>query len=315
MKNVTMLIRAMMIVFIMTLVSVTQAQTPFKMLAEGFNATTAPAGWTITTVGGSGGAITFVPTGSFPYCLPYEGTHMVRFNSFSSSTGVMRLSAPRRISNLISNLSLNFYMYHDLGYAGVLDNVQLQYSLDNVTWTTIPGTQVNRWNGTTGWANHSFTLPAATLGQQKIYVGFLFTSYYGNDCYMDMATLMATPPAAGGGGTPGMVTIGTGTVTYGYPYYTLYEDGRTNILYTAAELAAGTGVTGNITGLAFNLSSVGSPAMSNFNIRMQATAATSLTGFTSTNGIFRNLCTPGNRLAADQLRHPLQLERDIQCDD
>ncbi|MBP8978555.1 MAG: hypothetical protein WBJ48_04195, partial [Bacteroidales bacterium] len=42
------------------------------------------------------------------------------------------------------------------------------------------------------------------------------------------------------------VTIGTGTTTATYPYYTLYEDSRTQMLYTASEITAGGGMAGNI---------------------------------------------------------------------
>jgi hypothetical protein len=73
--------------------------------------------------------------------------------------------------------------------------------------------------------------------------------------------------------------VGTGTTAVGYPFYTVYEDSRTQMLYTAAEITAGGGAQGQITKIGFNVASVGSPAMSGFTIKMMNTTATSVTGF------------------------------------
>ena len=48
--------------------------------------------------------------------------------------------------------------------------------------------------------------------------------------------------------------IGTGTTAVGYPFYTLYEDSRTQMLYTASEIIANGGSGGNITRIGFNVS-------------------------------------------------------------
>jgi hypothetical protein len=81
---------------------------------------------------------------------------------------------------------------------------------------------------------------------------------------------------------PGQVTIGAGTNLSQLPYYTYFMGSRCNILYTAAEIAAGTGSSGDITGLAFNVAIRSNITMNGLNIRLQATSATSLTGFTNT---------------------------------
>ena len=75
------------------------------------------------------------------------------------------------------------------------------------------------------------------------------------------------------------VEIGTGTTTVGYPYYTLYEDSRTQIIYDAAEILAGGGAAGTITSIAFNVQTVGSPAMSGFSIDMQNYSGSTLGAF------------------------------------
>jgi hypothetical protein len=75
--------------------------------------------------------------------------------------------------------------------------------------------------------------------------------------------------------------VGTGTTAVGYPYYTFYMDSRCDMLYTAAEMTAAGLAPGNITKIGFNVQSVGSPAMSGFNIKVQNTALTTISGFTS----------------------------------
>ena len=77
--------------------------------------------------------------------------------------------------------------------------------------------------------------------------------------------------------------IGNGTTTSNYPYTTYWMDGRTQMLFTAAELtAAGAGPNSAITKLGFNVSSVGGPAMNGFNVRYQHTSLTSLSSWVET---------------------------------
>ncbi len=78
--------------------------------------------------------------------------------------------------------------------------------------------------------------------------------------------------------------IGTGTSTSNYPYTTYWMDGRTQILYTAAEINAGSAMmnpnfNGAISRIGFNVSSASSQVMNGFNVRMQMTSATSVTGW------------------------------------
>jgi hypothetical protein len=79
--------------------------------------------------------------------------------------------------------------------------------------------------------------------------------------------------------------IGTGTVAMGSasgPFNTYWYGNRTNLLYTAAEILANSGAAGSITRIGFQISVVGGQPMTGFNIRMQNTTNTTLTGFTST---------------------------------
>lgn len=74
----------------------------------------------------------------------------------------------------------------------------------------------------------------------------------------------------------GVAQVGAATTTTttsgASPFSTFYHDQRTQYVFTAAELTAAGLLPGNITAIAFNITSVGSPAMANFNVRMGHTA-------------------------------------------
>ncbi len=80
------------------------------------------------------------------------------------------------------------------------------------------------------------------------------------------------------------VTINPGVTptTQGWPFYTFYMDSRTEMLYKASELLAQNLVAGSITSVAFDINSVGSPAMNGFTIKMQNYAPNTLTAFNAT---------------------------------
>ena len=76
--------------------------------------------------------------------------------------------------------------------------------------------------------------------------------------------------------------IGTGTTSTSYPFYTLYEDSRTQILYKADEIIAGGGGAGFINKIGFTILTVGSPAMSGFSVKMQTISASTISSWTTT---------------------------------
>ncbi len=77
--------------------------------------------------------------------------------------------------------------------------------------------------------------------------------------------------------------IGTGTTSSNYPFTTFWMDGRTQMLFTAAELiAAGGAANYNIQRVGFNVLTRDGAAMNGFNVKFQATTQTSLTGFVTT---------------------------------
>ena len=73
------------------------------------------------------------------------------------------------------------------------------------------------------------------------------TVSYGNSC--DFTVNVPPPPPP----PPVTVTIGTGTSSCSYPYTTYWMDGRTQMLFSAAEIAAAGGSTGAISTIGFNV--------------------------------------------------------------
>jgi hypothetical protein len=79
------------------------------------------------------------------------------------------------------------------------------------------------------------------------------------------------------------INIGTGTVSSNYPFTTYWMDGRTQMLYLASEIAGTSPMTpSNISSIGFNVITADPVAMNGFNIRLQNSNATTVTGFTTT---------------------------------
>ncbi len=79
-------------------------------------------------------------------------------------------------------------MYHDTGYTTSADKIQPQVSTNGSTWTSV-GTAINRYDGSTGWKQH--TVSITTYKGSTVYLGFLATSAYGNNIYLDDALVVA----------------------------------------------------------------------------------------------------------------------------
>ncbi len=248
------------------------------LMTESFeNGGAMPAGWAKTTISGSD-ALTFETSSSSPSgFVAYDGTYMVKFASYSYSTAVNRLYTTTPFSTVgYDNLSVEFAWLESVGYATDNDRVDVQWSTDGTTWNT--GGSFIRPGAADAWTLKMDALPAGAENQPTLYLGFLFTSEFGNNCYMDDVTVTGTST----GPAPVTFIIGTGTATASYPFYTLYEDSRTHMIYDAAEILAAGGLPGDITSIGFNLSSFNTMAMSNFTIQMQNYTESTLTGFVET---------------------------------
>jgi len=148
------------------------------------------AGWstTLVTDGGVNPAITCVTSSSYPTGFSASnGSYFVRFNSFTASgTGQMRLHRSSGFSTSnYSNIVVNFDWTKDDGYASDNDYVDVQYSTNGSTWTSV-GSSITRYSASgDSWTNQSVTLPAGAENQATLYIAFLFTSAFGNDCHID----------------------------------------------------------------------------------------------------------------------------------
>ncbi|MCC7520128.1 MAG: T9SS type A sorting domain-containing protein [Flavobacteriaceae bacterium] len=147
-------------------------------------------GWTVihTTGSSTNAGWTRVTTGSAPSCLPYAGAGMAKFASYDIAAN----NAYTLLSPLVSftgeTYRIRFKMYRDGGYSTDADNVKVYYKTTTTETGTLLGT-VNRSMSLSpvvsaeGWYEYSFNLPAAFTGDK--YIGFLATSKYGNNIYVD----------------------------------------------------------------------------------------------------------------------------------
>jgi hypothetical protein len=160
------------------------------LLTESFeNGGAIPAGWSsaIVTDGGVDPICSYVSASTYPTgFVASSGSYFVKFNSYTaSSTGQVRLKKTTSFSTVgLSNIIVNFDWTNDNVYINT-DNVVVQYSTNGTSWTTA-GSAIYRYTGAANsWTNQSVTLPVGAENQATVYIAFLFTSNYGNDCYLD----------------------------------------------------------------------------------------------------------------------------------
>jgi hypothetical protein len=158
--------------------------TGSTLFTNGFESST---GWLTAQVSGTAGAWTFPASGTLPTTAPHGGSALGKFNSYDSANGSQtRLyqSAGFAIPSTATTATLKFWMYHDTGYSTSADRVQVQVS--NGTWTSV-GTAVNRYDGSTGWKQHTIDLTA--YKGTTVQLGFLGISAFGNNVFIDDAVV------------------------------------------------------------------------------------------------------------------------------
>lgn len=120
--------------------------------------------------------------------------------------------------------TLQFWMYHDTGYAASNDRVQVQISTDDETSYSTLATAF-RFDGSTGWKRHTIDL-SAYAGQNTIRLGFLGISAFGNNIFIDDISVGTSVtadsytvflPVVIKSPTPSEVQHWVGTTTRGYP--------------------------------------------------------------------------------------------------
>jgi len=152
------------------------------LFSNGFES--AGTGWATAQVSGTAGAWTFPTSGTLPTAAPHGGSYLAKFNSYDSASGSQTRvyqTTGFAIPSTAASAALTFWMYHDTGYSTSADKVQLQVSTGS-TWTNV-GTAVNRYDGSTGWKQHTIDLSA--YKGSTIQLGFLGISAYGNNVFID----------------------------------------------------------------------------------------------------------------------------------
>jgi hypothetical protein len=156
------------------------------LFSNGFES--AGSGWATAQVSGTAGAWTYVTSGTLPTTSPHGGSYLAKFNSYDSASGsqtrVYRTTG-FAIPSTATAATLTFWMYHDTGYSTSADKVQVQVSTGS-TWTSV-GTGINRYDGSTGWKQHTIDLTA--YKGTTVQLGFLGISAYGNNEFIDDVTV------------------------------------------------------------------------------------------------------------------------------
>ena len=177
------------------------------LFAENFDAVTPPAipaGWAVADVNGTAGnwltnAGTVHPFGIGTHSAP----NLVYFNSWTATTGNdTRLYRTNGLNlSSVPGAQVRLWMYHDTGYTSSNDRVQVQVSTNaGSTWNAV-GSPIARYNGSTGWSQHTVDISAYTgVGMTDVRIAFLGISAYGNDVHVDDVVVNSTQclPQPGG---------------------------------------------------------------------------------------------------------------------
>jgi hypothetical protein len=131
---------------------------------------------------------TRVASGTHPATLPYAGSYMAEFDSYSSMEGSAELESGTWDLSGTTSVMLVVHMSHDTGMASYDDTIQVQYDIGS-GWVDF-GAALHRNDGTTGWAQHSFDMSAVLAGQAAR-VRLHAVSDWGNDMFVDQVLFMA----------------------------------------------------------------------------------------------------------------------------
>jgi hypothetical protein len=168
------------------------------LVTEGFNSAALPPDWSTQLVAGTAASVDFVASSSHPVgFIPYEGSHFVRFNSYSANAGQqIRLLRTTPFSTRgFGAVLLDFAWTHDPQFPGNADAVTVQVSTNGSDW--ISATTITRPGAAAQWQRQTLLLPPAAQNQDEVFIAFLFTSQFGNDCHLDYVRVAGYPSAPG----------------------------------------------------------------------------------------------------------------------
>ncbi|HNX20996.1 MAG TPA: chitobiase/beta-hexosaminidase C-terminal domain-containing protein, partial [Bacteroidales bacterium] len=149
---------------------------------QGFEGSTSlPACWTTTATSTNYNVVT---SGSSPSCSPHGGSNMLRYNSYSISSGNNAVLYTPLLNLNGAAINISYWQYRDPGYASYTnEGIEVLY---NTTASTTGATSLgytSRYFATAGWYNITYTIPAGLTG--NAYIMFKATSQYGNNQFID----------------------------------------------------------------------------------------------------------------------------------
>ncbi len=179
-------------------------------------------GWQYSQPTGTTAEWGLTNSGTYPSASPHGGSYMAIFNSYDADSGDQALlyqSNSFAIPSTAGTVTLKFWMYHDTDYSDRADKVRPYVSTDGGNNFTAVGSDVPRYDGTTGWSQVTVDL-SSYKGQSNVVIGFLGTSGYGNDMYLDDASVVGLGGSYSVSGTIRLngtglsgVTVSTGSAT------------------------------------------------------------------------------------------------------
>ena len=112
----------------------------------------------------------------------HQGTTMIRYQSASADSGQWAALISPAL-DLSTNMEVSFYTYHYTNSPTKKDRILVYVNDSPVLENATLIDTVLRYNGTTGWAEHTFPIPAESTGIQ--YVILKAISDYGASMYVD----------------------------------------------------------------------------------------------------------------------------------
>ena len=155
-------------------------------------------GWKVQKVSGDKGEWSIVSNSTNPIVNnPKSGTKMAKFNSYDVKSTMTRLYRNEGINLEDESYCLDFWMYHDpMGDSGSgISSIQVQVSTDGgVNWINV-GNQINRYDGSRGWKEHTIKLDQYA-GASGLQIAFLGTGNSGGNIYLDDVSVVKSVPVA-----------------------------------------------------------------------------------------------------------------------
>ena len=231
MRNISKMFKMAAITSLLFFGLVTQGWSQVIVLQEDFSSGALPTGWSTQVVSGTynwvfnsvGGYLSHPPAAhSAPYNAMFRGAG---YNNDESDliTPVLNLGA-------YTYATLSFWHTQENWY-GDQDELTVFYRASAAD----PWTQLATYTSSIDvWTYRSLVLPNPTSTYQIRFNAWYEWGY--GVCLDDV--MVSAPPPPPPPLPPQNITIGTGTSTQGQPYYVYYHDGRTQLLYTAAEIIA-----------------------------------------------------------------------------